>query len=244
MTRLTDVTAARLLDAWERGLFAAPPERPLLLLEAVTNQDRASLAALPLGARDRLLLELRQSALGSRIQCESRCPACDERVEFGVRVPALECETAGAASDACEIEHGDWRVAFRLPTTADLIGCAEGSRDAARRIVLRCVLAARRGDAQVAPDTLPDAVVEAVAERCADLDPQADIELELACPTCGHGWHSPFDIAAFLWNELESWATRMLDDIHVIASRYGWSEAAILNLSPSRRRYYLERLQA
>jgi hypothetical protein len=79
MTQLATVTARGLLDAWERALFAAPVARALVLLEEVTREDRSALATLPLGARDRLLLELRQAALGSCIECESRCPACGER---------------------------------------------------------------------------------------------------------------------------------------------------------------------
>lgn len=244
MTALASITARGLLDAWERALFAAPVVRPLVLLEAVTNTDRSTLAALPLGARDRLLLDLRRAALGARIECEARCPACGERVELDVSAPALRCESNAAEETPFEIEHGDRRIAFRLPTTADLIGCAGADGEAARRIVLRCVIGVRQGDTPVEPHTLPDAALEAVGERCAELDPQADIELDITCPVCAHRWRSPFEIAAFLWSELESWAARMLDDIHVIASRYGWSEAAILELSPSRRRYYLERLNS
>ncbi len=42
-----------------------------------------------------------------------------------------------------------------------------------------------------------------------------------------------------LWSEVESWAWRTLFDVHVLASAYGWSEAAVLALGP-RRDLYLE----
>jgi hypothetical protein len=244
MTELAAISARGLLDAWERAQYAAPVVRPLLLLEAATQEDAAALAALPLGARDRLLLDLRRAALGSRMACETHCPECAEHVEFDVAASQLTCDAGSVAEQSFEVEHEGWDISFRLPTTADLIGCAATTEGLARRIALRCIVEARWGTTRVTCDTLPDTVLEAVGERCAALDPQADIELELACPACGHRWRSPFDIAAFLWSELEAWATRMLDEIHVIASGYGWSEAEILNLSPSRRRYYLERLEA
>lgn len=243
MTRLAEVSAHGLLDAWERALFATPSIRPLILLEATNREDRAALLALPLGARDRLLLDLRRSALGPRIECEAVCPACGERVEFGVSTSTLECSSGETRGDSFEIEHGDWRVCFRLPTAGDLVGCAHLGPEAAQTIVRGCVLSAWRGDAAIGPESLPDEVLEAIARRCAEIDPQADLELDLECPACGQDWRTPFDIAAFLWSELDVWAAQMLDDIHVIASRYGWSEAAILGLSPSRRRYYLERLR-
>ena len=243
MTQLVDVSARGMLNAWERALFAKPAVRPLILLEAATREDRSALGALPLGARDHLLLELRRTALGARIECEANCPACGERVEFEVSAPALVSSAGESCGDSLEIEHGDWRVCFRLPTAADLVGCADLGREGARSIVRGCVLRAWRSDTVIEAQSLPDALLEAVAKRCAELDPQADIELDLACPACGHDWRTPFDIAAFLWAELDSWATQMLDEIHVIASRYGWSEAQILDLSPSRRHYYLDRLR-
>ena len=244
MTELVSITARGLLDAWERALFAAPAARPLVLLEEVTRADRTTLATLPLGTRDRMLLELREAALGARMECETSCPACSERVEFAVSTRSLECESSETGCEAFEIEHDGWGISFRLPTTADLMESARKGNDAARSIVQRCLLSAQRDDAVVEPCEVPEGALAAVAERCAEIDPQADVELDLACPACNHRWRSPFDIAAFLWTELEAWATRMLDEIHIIASRYGWSEAEILSLSPSRRRYYLERLLA
>ena len=71
-------------------------------------------------------------------------------------------------------------------------------------------------------------------------DPQADVELALSCPACGHAWPAAFDIASFLWTEVDAWARVLLHEIHALASAYGWREADILALSPRRRRAYLE----
>jgi hypothetical protein len=77
----------------------------------------------------------------------------------------------------------------------------------------------------------------------AQADPQADIQLDLSCPACQHHWQAAFDVVAFLWNEIDSWAHRILSDIHVIASAYGWSEADILALSAARRQTYLDLIE-
>ena len=161
MTKLASVNAHALLDAWERAQRAAPVVRPLLLLEAVTHEDAAALATLPLGARDRLLFELRQSALGARMACETHCPACSERIEFDVSVPALACETPSPREQSYEVEHEGWRIAFRLPNTADLIGSTENGDNTARRIALNCVQEARWGNAKVELDAVPDAALKA-----------------------------------------------------------------------------------
>ena len=76
--------------------------------------------------------------------------------------------------------------------------------------------------------------------RMAQADPQANIQLALGCPACGHSWLALFDIVGFFWREIDTWARRVLRDIHTLALAYGWSEAEILALSPWRRQFYLE----
>jgi hypothetical protein len=71
-------------------------------------------------------------------------------------------------------------------------------------------------------------------------DPQADVQLALTCPACGHQWEATFDIASFFWSEIDSWAHRILREVHTLASAYGWREADILAMSPQRRQLYLE----
>jgi hypothetical protein len=44
---------------------------------------------------------------------------------------------------------------------------------------------------------------------------------------------------AFFWKEINHWANRILREVHLLASTYGWSEADILALTPTRRQWYL-----
>ena len=74
----------------------------------------------------------------------------------------------------------------------------------------------------------------------AEADPQADVQLALVCPACGHTWQATFEIVSFLWAELSAWAERTLADVHALASTYGWREADILAMSARRRQRYLE----
>jgi hypothetical protein len=94
------------------------------------------------------------------------------------------------------------------------------------------------------PIQIPSGVAAALESEMtatiAAADPLAEIVLELECPDCGAAWSAPFDIVRFLWSEVEAWVMRILDEVHVLASRYGWSEAEILALSPQRRQHYRE----
>jgi len=134
-----------------------------------------------------------------------------------------------------------YEVQFRLPNSQDLVAVAEsGDAAAGRRLLLEsCLLAARLGDEDKSAGELPTDLVESLTARMAQADPQANVWLNLACPSCGHRWQAPFDIASFLWRELNFWAERTLQQVHSLALAYGWTEADILALSPWRRQYYL-----
>jgi citrate lyase gamma subunit len=87
---------------------------------------------------------------------------------------------------------------------------------------------------------LPAEAIDAAVARMAEADPQADVQLDLTCPACGHRWLALFDIVPFLWSEINAWAQRTLQDVHRLASAYGWREADVLALTPWRRQVYLE----
>jgi hypothetical protein len=133
-------------------------------------------------------------------------------------------------------------VDFRLPNSLDLLACTDApDEDTARQTLLaRCLAgSAHEGDTNNSA-ALPAAVLDLVVAQMAATDPQADVQLALACPACGHTWQAVFDILAYLWSELHAWARRTLYDVHCLASAYGWREADILALSPWRRQFYLE----
>ena len=87
---------------------------------------------------------------------------------------------------------------------------------------------------------LPGKVLNVLVQQMSKADPQATTISNVTCPVCSHKWQITFDIVSYFWTEIEVWAKRMLRDIHVIASAYGWSEREILQLTPRRRQYYLQ----
>jgi len=229
---------ATLLDAWEATTALPRPWREVALLSRVSGETMDALAGLPIGERDRRLLALRTAALGDRLDCETLCPVCDERLEMALEASALACAPI-AVGETAALEHDDWRVRFRLPTSADLAACT-GEPAAARAVLACCVVEATQRDAQRAPGELPAGLRDALAARMGELDAQADVRIALECPACAHGWQAELDIAGFVLAEVETHATRVLGEIHGLASAYGWTEADVLSLSPARRRRYLE----
>jgi hypothetical protein len=66
----------------------------------------------------------------------------------------------------------------------------------------------------------------------------------LTCPNCCNQWEGQFDIASYLWTEINTWARHMLQEVYLLARAFGWSEYAILTMSPQRRQLYLEMIRA
>jgi uncharacterized protein (UPF0212 family) len=237
-------SAAELLDTWEGAMQAAPPIRALRLLAAAHPGETAdSLARLPLGERDGRLLTLHEALFGSQIAGLAACPACGEQLELAFAVTDIRTEPALSvhAGTPVHVSHHGYDIQCRLLDTLDqvaLIGAVDAA-DCRALLLERCVLTARCGNEEVPAGQLPDAVVAALAGRLAEADPQADIQLALSCPACGHAWQAVFDIGSFLWAEVHAWAQRMLRDVHWLARAYGWREADILSLSAWRRQVYL-----
>jgi hypothetical protein len=237
-------TPAQLLQVWERGGDPSAAARGLLLLGCSCDDEvpADALAALPLGRRDALLLELRERLFGTAIEAVATCPQCAAMIEATFRCDDLRLPAPPIATSTLEhVTHGT-RVQFRLPDSHDLRAlehCID--TEAARALLLeRCVLAAQQGGEPREVRSLPHELQAELAQAMAQADPQADLQLAFRCPDCDHAWQPLFDIAGFLWQELHAWALHMLREVDTLAATYHWAEADILNLSPRRRQAYLE----
>jgi endogenous inhibitor of DNA gyrase (YacG/DUF329 family) len=232
--------AAGLLAAWEAGLAAPPAGRALLLHRtARPDLDDRTLPELPVGEREADLFALRRTLFGERMQVRMDCAECGADMEFELDAGEF-ARTPGERPDpAVRVEHGGWRVEFRLPAVADLTAAAR-TPDPRAALLARCLVTAEHDGRAVTAADLPAAVQRRIAEAAEAADPAADVTLNVACPECGRATRAELDIASYLWTELDAWARDLLLDVHLLATAYGWSEPEILALSPLRRRYYLE----
>jgi len=236
------LAAAELLEVWEQGSSQPPAQRALALLSmACPDLNHEALARLSIGRRDGLLLSVREATFGARLSSITSCPKCGEQLETNFDVEDLRTSTGSAADEQGALSADGYEVRFRLPDSTDLLA-AGGQRDAeaARKILFeRCVLSARRKSAQLPIDALPAQIVAEIEREMLEMDSQANVQVEFVCPACGEKWSAVFDILSFLWGELDSWAQRLLLEVHRLASAYGWREADILEMSATRRGIYL-----
>ncbi|MEA2587768.1 MAG: hypothetical protein QOH66_695 [Actinomycetota bacterium] len=235
-----DLDAAGLLEVWEEGWGQSPPRRALGLLEAAwPGAPPAQWLATSMGRRDACLLTLHEELFGGELDVVAACPGCGEPLEVSLHSDDLRMEAAGDGT--IDVEVSGYRVRGRVPTSADLLAILGTVPEAAYPALLcRCIDVAQRGGAAVGAGALPEVVTRAVAEAMARTDPQADVQLAFRCPACDRAWSAPFDIASYVWDEVDDWAQRLVRDVHALAGAYGWTERDILAMSARRRRLYLE----
>lgn len=266
---MRDLSALERLSVWERGRFALPVERALILLDAaLPDAPPGSVARWSIGRRDAALIALRQRLFGAAFDAATRCSECGESLEMTLDAAELltrhahdsrlvhddEGETGAPFANAVNadaanrersapslsVEVDGCRIEVRPPTSADVLAVASAA-DPGAALLERCARAApdEAGAVPVSP-----AAFDSIEAALTDADPLIDLEIVIACPACGGRWTTVFDITSFLWSELDTWARNTLRDVHALAAAYGWSEAQILALSPARRAAYLEMVGA
>jgi hypothetical protein len=235
-----------LLHAWERGIANAR-ERSLALLEAgCPAYDETESRALSVGRRDSLLLAFRERVFGPQFAAWVVCPSCTHGLElqFSAADVKANLPAADEAPFSCLVD--DYSVCFRAPSVDDLAGIdPDWPQEQQRAGLLANVvsLASKAGQSCTASD-LPDAVIDAIEHLLEERDAAVAMSLQVHCEACGQKWDAPFDVASYLWTEIERWASHLLWEVHLLARAYAWKESDLLAMSPWRRRRYLEMLDA
>ncbi len=234
-------SAAELLTLWERGDGLHAIDQALLVLShALPEHDFKYLVTLPLGHRDRHLLETCRRWFDDPLEAYTECPQCQERLEFSLSCAALAGQTPMNATPNRTVTLDGVEFELRCPDSADAASCAasESIEAAIDHLLFRCVSCVN-ASASIA-DLLTTSRRAAISAELAALDPQAEVLLNLACPACNHSWQAVFEIVTFIWMEIRTRARRLLQEIDALARVYGWAEADILAMSEARRGLYLQ----
>ena len=234
------LSASAMLELWEQGAARDPLDQALLFLRhACPTQSFDALCEWTIGQRDACVLELRQQTLGDRIEAYAECPACRNGLEFELSCTALLASASDSDAIWTTVEQDGRSWELRGPNSRDLaLAIAEADPKQAREILLsRCV----RGEAGGAEAMMRNEDESALlAGRLSDLDPLAEVLVDLRCELCGERWQALFDIVTFFWNELHARSRRLLQEIDLLARTYGWTEGEVLRMSEQRRGLYVE----
>lgn len=232
------MTQGEILKLWEAGRVLGPLDRAVLMASAACSRQQNA-ADWPLGARNRSLAQLHCDVFGGILRGYTPCRGCGQQLEFefdGHTVAAPPAPSQPSTPQLVSV--GKWL--FRLPTSRDLAIAAKksGGQTAARRLLASCY----SGSEPAANWTEED--IEIIGERLSEADPYAEILLHFDCPACSVSFDESLDLGGFVWAEIQAQAMRIFQDVHLLASAYGWSESEILGLSAARRSAYIELVHA
>lgn len=225
--------------------------RCLTRLPPLPTVTRQAVRSLTVGDREALLLQLRRLTTGNRLVCIVTCPhtGCGEKMDLDLAIDELLLPPYGHIQATylrnCTANGDAFDINFKLPTGADQEAVADLARispkDAAASMLQRCIIDVKvNGQETDAP--LPESVCLELSEAMADLDPQAELVLNLKCPYCRRGFSTALDMGTFIFAEIEERSRALYREVHLLALHYHWSEADILAMTSDRRRRYLELL--
>jgi hypothetical protein len=229
-----------LLRAWDEGKEKHALACGLILLSlALAESDLEKLGQLSLAERNLLLLRLHHRTFGPVLQGFGVCPQCSTQLEFTAPVAGLiEHLQSQCYEGPMEWDENGRQYQLRSVTSNDLLAVLEApdAMNAQTQLLQRCLTISGEPLAGQEPPT------PAVVQKFEHLHAAAEVRCAVECAACCRRETLELDIAQFVWIEVRSAAKRLLVEVHELAWAYGWSEEAILRMSPHRRRAYLEML--
>lgn len=232
---------------WVTALLA----RCLVGLEPLDHVTMETVRSLSVGDREALLLHLHRLTFGDKMQCVLACPSpkCKEKMDLDLKATELLLPPYSNVEEWHEAQLIDaghsYRVRFRLPTGADQeasAGLALTDLRAASKMLLRRCLGGIERDNGSPVEIIPEALDGQISSMMAELDPQAELILNLTCPTCGNTFSALFDTASYLSKEMNCHLEQIYREVHVLAFYYHWSESEIMGMTQKKRQRYLELL--
>ena len=234
-------------------------KRVVTFNETVSEADAEEiLRHLTLGDRIALMLHLRKSYLGDILQCVIGCPACKEAMSLDLSIAKL-LETWVPPSFSPQTEYlinvDDFVLKIRpvngadqeavLALKNDTIQSNQSSSSSpysfsstAQELLVRsCIISS----GLPLPDNgLTEQFLTAVSSKLGEIDPLADLNLDLHCPSCQHFFQAPFVVEDFIFQEINTLQRQLEQEVHWLAFNYHWSEDGILSLPIRRRKRYID----
>jgi hypothetical protein len=189
--------------------------------------------AQPVGARVAAILQLLARTEGTGvIAVPIRCTSCECGEQIFVELPLDALRDTAAPTVRLDLPGGRV-VQMRRPTGEDLRRWRAGeyaTHDEAAVSILRAL----HVDGAITPADAP-----VLAEALASCDPLVAFHLSCICPACSAACEVAVDLEDVALKRLSELQLRLLREVHVLASRYGWTEREVFEVPPQRRARYL-----
>lgn len=221
-------------------IILEPAGHPVTIMVRLADRIAVSAAGepvtwdeLPAADLGAIALIIRRTWLGDTIRTEGFCadPACREPMDIAFGISAYlghhrprpgRGVLAGRSCGWFDLADAD--ASFRLPTIGDL-RVAVSTPDPELCLRQRCVT----------PAAVPSAVARRISRAMYALAPSLNGPVTARCPACGGDVILHFDPLTYTLAELRDAVADLYEQVHMLASAFGWPERDIL-LLPRRRR--------
>lgn len=235
------LTARALLETWEQAIALPPYGRALRMWQSLSNQSDDDTKDATVGQCDRGLIAIYRGLFGNELTCRANCPECNEDHELDLKLAMFDIPHP--VEGIRKIRIGGATLHWRFPRAqalGNLVMARKSSTEIRKQLIQECVAEVRKGKKQLAFEAWPSELTSKLATVMSEADPLLDPRVSITCTACGHLWSVCFDIASFLWNEIDLVARRLMNEVHRLAMAYGWSESQILEMTAARRAAYLQ----
>ncbi|SFA78371.1 hypothetical protein SAMN05421688_0854 [Poseidonocella pacifica] len=207
------------------------PDAAARVLAACSAATDAAPLDWQVNRRLQALLEVTIATRGPHWIHSAQCTACGAAMDMPLRLDDF-LQAVLPTQTLCRLDDGR-EVTVAVPTGADQLGWLD---DGARAADLLAHLVRPQGPLSDADHAAIEASLEAA-------DPLRTLEIKTECPDCGTGLSLPLDLEMACLALLATRRPELLDDIHLLAMTYHWSEAEIMAIPPDRRAAYLSRIE-
>jgi len=199
-------------------------------------------ADLCIADRQWLMLQLARHLNGDQVWLTSVCGSCSSSFDIPLDLSELPTRAAGKDFPRFHLSVQDYDVVLRVPTGSDQDALAGMNDESASSFLLkRCVLSVD-GEAPEGQwfDALPEAAIQSIETALEDASPAVTTALAIQCPDCGADQVVKLNPYGFFRSGLNG----LLEQVHMLAWHYHWSEQDILSLPRQRRYAYLQLIDA
>lgn len=215
---------------------------------------------LTVGDRVALILQLRKITLGNILHCIIHCPNCAEKLSIDLPIDSIlqppnpnpqptyttniNSHDQQYALQIRPINGADLETLIQNPTPQPITAGDDsgGGVDVvlSEKLLRACIVFS---DPPL-PKTLSSQFQEQLSKKLSEIDPQADLTLNITCTLCSKTLQTTLDIEDFFFQEIASRYPQLEREIHWIALHYHWDEKTILSLPTSKRKRYVELINA
>lgn len=223
------VLAATTRPAKVTAIIAAMYER---LNEGPADNEKARCVSA--AGREWLLQRAALRFHGAGDWFETSCADCGANFDLTLSIADIPCVDPGAGFPKVEVQTSLGRREFEVPNGAHEEAFARiGTGDPRRVFAALCGLS-EHAEAEAVRFSLDD--LERIDTALEAASPDVADSVDACCPECGSCMQVRIDPLTFAFPRYEE----VLQDVHLLASGYQWSEREILDLPLNRRRQYAE----